>query len=506
MKSLIPAKAFLLSQILLVGLILSSCSQNNSPDAQPNVGSSTSDTACDCESNCLYYDAVVPDSEITVIDTLYYGTAPNWALTTGAETPLYLSLHVPDQRLSGGRPLWVNVHGGGFRSKPDQCQISGLPPLNDCQTNHATAQSSPVPNMGYVYANLGYRLGWDSTMGDPNHQYNPSNRTGQFVAEYQAVQDLLSALAFLTSDSIATQYGIDPNQVYLHGSSAGGVCILMAAFYDSTIVDSFFAQFPYIQDGQLGRINRHHFDLNRIKGVAPIAGSIVDVSLLENRDIPLYFASGTCDVVAGYHEQTGYYWANGDSVQDTSFADRIMADSLWAWGRPYGFTSLYRGSHVLIGAQGELATEISTRRAAQIFRKEIFGCNIETYETWVLPNTDTKCNLNEGLTALIQPFPIYPGPSVGEMYADNQHLIWESVPYADQYLVQVATDPGFSTLVQVDSMQVKVREEPSPEELKIAFTASGNGPFYWRVQPQYLRENGTGINGVWSNTVQFTQK
>lgn len=92
------------------------------------------------------------------------------------------------------RPLFVLIHGGGWKSG----QRADYRP-------HALR----VARAGYVVASLSYRL----------------SGVAKFPA---AVRDVNSALQFLSDH--ADEYGIDPNRIVVMGGSAGGHLAMMAGY------------------------------------------------------------------------------------------------------------------------------------------------------------------------------------------------------------------------------------------------------------------------------------
>ena len=103
-------------------------------------------------------------------------------------------------------PLLVLIHGGAFYCG-DKCD-TGFPEMG-----HYFAER------GYVVASINYRLGfwpWSQSV----------DRAG-----YRAVQDANAAVRFLLDKK--EYYNIDPDNIYVAGSSAGAITALNLAFMDS---------------------------------------------------------------------------------------------------------------------------------------------------------------------------------------------------------------------------------------------------------------------------------
>ena len=124
-----------------------------------------------------------------------------------ADMPLCLDVYEPEGGAVSPRPLVVFLHGGAFLFGDKR---------NDLQRTF----TEHLVRRGYVVASVNYRLG--ISFG------------GLFSVErtvYRGVQDTRAALDYLITH--AGEYRIDPQQIYLSGSSAGAIIALTTTFMDA---------------------------------------------------------------------------------------------------------------------------------------------------------------------------------------------------------------------------------------------------------------------------------
>ncbi len=104
------------------------------------------------------------------------------------------------------KPVVMLIHGGAFYigSKESACE---------------QALAYALAKRGFFVASIDYRLGFKTTATDIE------------MSAYRAIQDAHAALRFLAHHSPGI--GLDPNQVYVGGTSAGAVASLNVAFMDN---------------------------------------------------------------------------------------------------------------------------------------------------------------------------------------------------------------------------------------------------------------------------------
>ena len=126
-----------------------------------------------------------------------------------------------------GRPLLVAVHGGAW--------IAG-----DKSEGNISRIRADFAKRGYTTASVNYRLGQfhTSTAVNCNTQVfglewnclNMGDTSEWYRGYYRGVQDVNSAIRYLVNN--ASDYGIDPEQIFIVGESAGGFIAMGVAYID----------------------------------------------------------------------------------------------------------------------------------------------------------------------------------------------------------------------------------------------------------------------------------
>lgn len=125
------------------------------------------------------------------------------------ELDLMMDVYYPVTSDTTPRPLLMLIHGGAF--------------FNGDKASHAYVEwGKHFASMGYVVASINYRLG-----------FRPLKQAHIDRAGYRAVQDAYAAMCFLLRHP-NKHYQIDPDLLFVGGSSAGGITALNLAFMRNT--------------------------------------------------------------------------------------------------------------------------------------------------------------------------------------------------------------------------------------------------------------------------------
>ena len=158
------------------------------------------------------------------------------------------------------RPLLLMMHGGAYLigSKNEKGQQEW------CKF---------FASLGYVAAAIDYRLGF------------PITKNGILKAESDALEDARAALGFLLNQS---DLQIDPNRVFVAGTSAGGALALGLAYgTETTPAASSAATLPC-----------------RIRAIGNLWGYVRDLDILKNASVPIISFQSKHDPIVPY--QAGY--------------------------------------------------------------------------------------------------------------------------------------------------------------------------------------------------------
>lgn len=188
---------------------------------------------------------------------------------------LKLDVYYPKTDVFKNRPLVMLIHGGAFY-------------IGSKESAAEASLATSLARRGYLVASIDYRLGFKLTPSDVE------------LSAYRAIQDAHAALRFLAHN--ANGLGINPEQVYVGGTSAGAVASLNVAFMTNDerperIVEANRA-------GTLAKIEEsgNKYPENfRIKAVANMWGAVSDLNIIDKDEkISVLSIHGTADGIVPY--------------------------------------------------------------------------------------------------------------------------------------------------------------------------------------------------------------
>lgn len=221
------------------------------------------------------------------------------------EQPLYMDIYYPYGDDALYRPLFIYLHGGAFM-------------FGDKEGGLQEIFTEDLVRKGYVVISMNYRLG--------------STLTGFGAIErtiYRGVQDVRAALRYVTFYS--ERLRIDPDHIYLGGSSAGGIIALTTAFMGEENVYKSASGGIFNKD--LGGLDfsGNPFNSNfKIAGVTSMWGAVTDLNMIKNH-IPTLLFHGTDDDIVPYNFGLPFKNAMGDKIHN-------FASSSWGL---YGSEAIY---------------------------------------------------------------------------------------------------------------------------------------------------------------------
>lgn len=186
---------------------------------------------------------------------------------------LFLDLYVPADSMQK-HPLLVLLHGGAFF-------------FGDKGNRNMRVWCEHFAKSGYVVASVNYRLGFSISKSSIQQ------------CGYQAIQDAHAALRYLVAN--AEEYRIDPDYIFLAGTSAGSITALGTAFMDNTNCPPFVAKNKLPKKcGSLHTSGNEYRDKVKIKAIANMWGAVYDLHELDGRRIPVVSFHGTSDKVVPF--------------------------------------------------------------------------------------------------------------------------------------------------------------------------------------------------------------
>ncbi|MCL2098133.1 MAG: alpha/beta hydrolase [Bacteroidales bacterium] len=222
------------------------------------------------------------------------------------ELPLLLDVYRPEKSHNNKSPLLLFIHGGAFL-------------FGDKESLVQQAITDYLVKRGFTVAAINYRLGTSITPGAIERTI------------YRDVQDTRAALRYLVHHR--EKFGIDEEQLYLAGSSAGGIISLTTAFMDSNeIYDSADGGLFNLREN-LGGLDDSGNDLKEpftIAGVASMWGAVTDLKILNNH-IPTLLFHGTADDIVPCDEGLPFKELMGEYLHSI----------LSSFGKLYGSEPIY---------------------------------------------------------------------------------------------------------------------------------------------------------------------
>ena len=243
-----------------------------------------------CDSNLVYATALgfwesfpEPDDEndyrSIVMEKL------NLEDLTKKDLKLTMDVYYPENDDFKSRPLLMLIHGGAFFN-------------GDKRSEAFVKWSEHFASMGYVVANINYRIGFL-----PITPYNVDR------AGYCAVQDAYAAMCYMLRH--AEQYKINPDWLFVGGSSAGAITALNLAFMRNW--NRLKCTYGYLLDvlnffydlGDIETVNANTAPYDRttfnIKAVVNMWGALHDVKMLDNsKHTAILSFHGDADSIVAY--------------------------------------------------------------------------------------------------------------------------------------------------------------------------------------------------------------
>ena len=215
------------------------------------------------------------------------------------------------------RPLVIFIHGGGFRNNNKSSSISNKLGIR-------------LGKKGFVVASIDYRLGIAKT--NTNKDYHE--------AMYRAQQDARAAVRFFRKNAL--KYGIDENQIFLAGSSAGSMTALSVAYMDQDEIPTDIDQSKW---GNLEGNGGSEGYSSKVQGVFNLWGSIIDYKWIKKGDAPLYNAAGLADLTVPYDSSYDYH--------SFKYGPSILYQHCLRLGIPTAWRPFYNAGHTLNNIPGQ---------------------------------------------------------------------------------------------------------------------------------------------------------
>lgn len=199
------------------------------------------------------------------------------------DCPLAMDVYLPEDGGRNQRPLFVMIHGGAFYN-------------GDKAEPEFEGWCRYFASLGYVAASINYRMGFRLLSDEVER------------AGYRALQDANAAVRYLVAQD---RYGVDPQRVFVAGTSAGAITALNLAFMcekdrpkssrGGVVGDilGLFGSNP-VDEGPIDKINPFDTTAFRIRAVGNMWGALSDISLLGNANVSLISFHSKNDPIVPY--------------------------------------------------------------------------------------------------------------------------------------------------------------------------------------------------------------
>lgn len=221
-----------------------------------------------------YETEIFSSVDVTTYD---YGSAVNMA---GDTQILQLDLYTPIGDNATDRPVVIFCFGGSFyagsRTSSELVQLA-----------------TSFAKRGYVAASIDYRLA--------NDVFSLINEQTMVKVVFGAVQDGKAAIRYFRKNfDEGNSFGIDADQIFIGGTSAGGILAINLAYVDSLHKLPANWQTWATEIGGMEGNSGNPGYCSYVSGVFGFAGAVGDTNYINANDVPFYGAHATGDQTVGY--------------------------------------------------------------------------------------------------------------------------------------------------------------------------------------------------------------
>ena len=194
---------------------------------------------------------------------------------------LDMDVYTPDGDTYSERPLIIFAHGGSFYA-------------GDKDNPAMVSLCESFAKRGYVTASIQYRLTSIWNLTDSMHMLQ---------TVMNGISDAKAAIRFFRKDATTNGnvFGIDPDQIYIGGYSAGAILAVNLAFInDTTGVPSHLLPIIDASGGLEGSSGNSGYSTD-VKAVVNVAGAVYKSSYIDANDVPIVSVHASDDGTVPYY-------------------------------------------------------------------------------------------------------------------------------------------------------------------------------------------------------------
>lgn len=222
-----------------------------------------------------YQSEVFSNVDVTTVD---FGSNVNLA---GNTQILQMDIYQAQGDSANDRPVVIFCFGGSFYA-------------GDRNSPELVSFATSFAKRGYVCASIDYRLA-------PG-VFDLINEEKMVKVVFGAVQDGKAAIRYFRKNADeGNSLGIDPDQIFIGGTSAGGILAINLAYVDTLAKLNTSWQSWASEIGGLEGESGNPDYCSYVSGVFSFAGAVGDTSFINPNDVPFYSCHATGDQTVLYN-------------------------------------------------------------------------------------------------------------------------------------------------------------------------------------------------------------
>ena len=330
--------------------------------------------------------------------TVQYGSAIN---AQGANQDLFMDIYEADGDTDIDKPVMILAFGGSF--------VAGSRDSEDM-----VYFATEFAKKGYVCASIDYRLAAST--------FDLIIEENLVKTVIRAIQDGKGAIRFFRQDAAGDNtYKIDPDKIFIGGTSAGGILAVNLAYMDE------IEKLPTNWQGwteDLGGLEGESGNAgfcSKANGVFSFAGAVVDTAWIETDDVPIYSTHSTGDGTVPY----GYGSPLGGFAPIEVYGSGPLHERMENLGTHNLLDTYNDNAHPPFATNDQQENE---QRLADIedhlttFLHEIMACNPNNLLQSNVDVCSTTSSINEQGSSFQNAF--YPNPAYDQIaFGSKQHVI-----------------------------------------------------------------------------------
>ena len=341
---------------------------------------------------------------------------------------LMMDIYEPQGDTASMRPLVIFAHGGSF--------IGG-----DKTSADITYMATELAKKGYVCASITYRLA-------PNAFFLISEENTIKVV-FSAIQDGKAAIRYFRKDAATTNtYKIDPDQIFIGGTSAGGILGINLTYMDD--VNKLSTQWATwaSEIGGLEGTSGNPGYCSRSNGTFGFAGAIADTSWIDATDVPWYGSHAQNDQTVKYGLGKPL---NGTNPVDL-YGSSLMTVRLNNLGIYNHFDSYTGGDHPPFANSTSILQD--NKDSLAMFLYNILDCNTNNMQTLNQKNCVTNPTSITELENDVLVKTIYPNPFTDAINVELTNIkdVTISIYNTTGQLVKNVTVNSYITKIDVSKL------------------------------------------------------